>query len=426
MERLFSRRDFLSTTLALGAIGGATLLTGCTTDEKVDLKGGGVDSGNALAKTPYSDGPQSIRDIAKKLCEGYNLEELTGDDKDYTIQMGYYNCDHMAAASVGDATGIYDLLGLKVAVTGTSNMPEAMATGAMDAAYCNYQVSLNAALKGVQVFVAAENHIGGSYYLVAKKEITDPKDLVGKRIALGKDPETSSDAWITCCNELGIPKEASNYENFTMSDSDEYLALVSGSLDACTTCDPWGSMAEYSGVGHILWTDNPVKPNGLHGTCCKLAMSRSFADAHPKLAERICLAHSICIQFMYEHPFYAAQLFSAYYNVPVEVSLMTYWRKFVKEGRTIRWDLNKDYIKNQQDYCRENGIREDINGLDLRDYCDMTYMDACGAIDFEQFIKDNIDEPFPEGMEYEDFKKKAMAIDGAENYDTSQYEEKNS
>ena len=129
---------------------------------------------------------------------------------------------------------------------------------------------------------------------------------------------------------------------------------------------------------------------------------------------------------MDEHPCYAAQLFSAYYNVPVEVALMTYWRKFVNEGRTIRWDLNREYITNQLNYYREKHIRDDINQLNLLDYCDMQYMDACGAKDFEKFIKDNIDEPFPEGMEYEDFKKKAMAIDGAEDYDTSQYEEKNS
>ncbi len=415
-----SRRQFFGTMGAVGAAAGVMMMSGCSDSESTS---GGKDSGNAAAKTPYQDKPGTIEDAVNKLTADLKLEELSDEDKKYQIQMGYYNCDHMAAASVGDATGIYKALGLDVSVTGTSNMPEAMATGAMDVAYCNYQVSLNAAKNNVQVFVCAENHTGGSYYLVARSDIKEAKDLVGKKIALGKDPETSSDAWVVCSKELGIPTDASSYENFTMSDSDEYLAMASGSLDACTTCDPWASMAEYSGVGHILWTDNSIR-NNKHGSCCKLAMSRSFADAHPKLAERICLAHSICIEFMYEHPFYAARLFSAYYNVPVEVALMTYWRKFVNEGRTIRWDLNTEYIKNQQDFCRGNGIRDDINNLDLVDFCDMTYMNASGAEDFEAFIKNNIDEPFPVGMSYDDFKKKALAIDGAEDYDTSQYEER--
>ncbi len=423
MQRI-TRRDFLGGAAALGVVGGVAMMSGCSSDEKVSVTGSGVNSGNELAKTPYSDGPQSITDIAKKLCEGYNLEELSNDDKNYEIQLGYYNCDHMAAASVGEATGIFKQLGMKVSVTGTSNMPEAMSAGAMDAAYCGWTVSLNAVKKGVPVFVAAENHTGGSEYLVVRNDIKEASELIGKKLALGKDPETTSATWVECAEALGLPKEGSNYENFTMSDSDEYLALASGSLDGMITCDPWGSMAEYSGVGHIMYTQNPERSNG-HGTCCKLAMNKTFAEAHPRLAERFCLAHSICIQFMYEHPFYAAQLFSAYYNVPVEVSLMTYWRKFVNEGRTIRWDLNEKYINNQLEYYRQKHIRDDVNTLTVNDFCDMKYMNASGAKDFEQFIKENIDEPFPEGMSYDDFKKKAIAIDGAEGYDTSKYEEKN-
>lgn len=418
-----SRRKFVGMSAAAAAVAAAGL-AGCSGGGSTGSVGSGTDSGNAEAVTPYSDGPQSIEEIAQKLCEGYDLEELSDDDKNYVIQMGYYNCDHMAAASVGEATGIYKLLGMNVDVTGTSNMPEAMSAGAMDCAYCSWTVSLNAANNGVPVFVAAENHTGGSEYLVASNDITEASQLVGKRISLGDNPETNNLNWVEWSKALGIPSDVNQYENYTMSDSDEYLALSTGDLDAYIACDPWGSMAEYSEVGHIMFTQDTDRPTG-HGTCCKLAMNRTFADAHPKLAERICLAHTICIQFMYEHPFYAAQLFSAYYNVPVEVAIMTYWRKFVDEGRTIRWDLNEEYIENQLDTMREYHIRDDINQLDLLDYCDMTYMDNSGAKDFEQFIKDNIDSVFPEGMAYEDFKAKAMAVDGSEDYDTSQYEERN-
>ena len=415
-----SRRQFFGAAGAFGAAAGMFALTGCSGS---DSTGGGKDSGNSLAKTPYNEKPQSIEDIVKGLTKDLNLAELSDEDKKYQIQLGYYNCDHMAAASLGEATGIYEALGMNVSVTGTSNMPEAMSAGAMDVAYCGWTVSLNAVNKGVPVFIAAENHTGGSEYLVVSNNIKEASELVGKKLALGKDPETNSATWVECAEALGLPKEGSNYENFTMSDSDEYLALASGSLDGMITCDPWGSMAEYSGVGHIMYTQNPERFNG-HGTCCKLAMNKNFAEAHPRLAERFCLAHTVCIQFMYEHPFYAAKSFSAYYNVPVEVALMTFWRKFVNEGRTIRWDLNEQYINNQLDYYRQEHIRDDINTLNLSDFCDMSYMNASGAKDFEQFIKDNIDEPFPVGMSYDDYKKKALAIDGAEDYDTSQYEER--
>jgi hypothetical protein len=35
-------------------------------------------------------------------------------DRDYVVNLGYYNCDHMTAACIAKDTGIFDELGLKV------------------------------------------------------------------------------------------------------------------------------------------------------------------------------------------------------------------------------------------------------------------------------------------------------------------------
>ena len=82
---------------------------------------GGGDSGsgdssassdvNELAVTPYSDGPQEINEIVEKMVSEYDLADLSDDDKNYEINLGYYNCDHMAAAAIGDYTGIYEEIG---------------------------------------------------------------------------------------------------------------------------------------------------------------------------------------------------------------------------------------------------------------------------------------------------------------------------
>ena len=217
--------------------------------------------------------------------------------------------------------------------------------------------------------------------------------------------------WAEWSRELGIPLEAANYETFDMKDADEYLALKAGDLDAYICCDPWASMAEYSGDGHVLIAQNTDRPSG-HGTCCKVTMNRNFSDAHPELAKRMLLAHTLCIQYMYTHPFQAAEVFSAYYNVPTEVGLKTYWRKFCDEGRTIRWDLNKEYMKNQLATMQSLGVRDDINTLDLDDFIDLSYFEDCGAVDFEQFIAEKVDPVFPEGISFEDYKAKAYEIDG--------------
>ena len=48
---------------------------------------------------------------------------------------------------------------------------------------------------------------------------------------------------------------------------------------------------------------------------------------------------------MYLHPYKAAEIFAKNYNVPLEVALMTMWKKTNKEGRTISWDLNIEELK---------------------------------------------------------------------------------
>ena len=43
-----------------------------------------------------------------------HLGELSEADKNYVVQMGYNNCDHMVASLVGEGSGIFDALGLNV------------------------------------------------------------------------------------------------------------------------------------------------------------------------------------------------------------------------------------------------------------------------------------------------------------------------
>lgn len=371
---------------------------------------------NNLAITPYSNGPKDMETIVKELVANYNLEELSEEDKKYEINLGYYNCDHMTAGPIGEYTGIYKALGMNVKVTGNANVPEAMQAGQMDMAYCGWTTTLSAVQNGVPLFIAAENHTGGAEYLVVRKgiDISDPNNLIGKSISIGTDPESTNMNWAEWTSQLNIPIDSSMYEALSMKDADEYLAMAAGKLDAYICCDPWGTMAQYSDVGNIMIRQNTDRSDiGLgHGTCCKVAMNYNFAKAHPKLAERMLLAHTITLQFCYEHPYLASLGFSAYYNVPVKVALENFWRKFVNEGRTLRWDLNVEYMKNQLAAMRHYGVRDDINNVNVEDYVDLQYFNNCGCQDFTEFIKTNIDPIFPEGQEYNVFYERALAIDG--------------
>ncbi|PPS21293.1 ABC transporter substrate-binding subunit SaoX [Brachyspira murdochii] len=345
------------------------------------------------------------------IIDDYNLEELSDDDKKYKINLGYYNCDHMTAACVGEDTGIFKALGLNVTVTGNGNVPEAMSAGQMDMAYAGFTTTLNAVKNKVPLFIAAENHTGGAEYFVVSKDINKPEDLLNKRISMGANAETVNLNWAEWTEQLNIPRDTTYYENFSMSDSDAYFAFKLGQLDGYGACDPWGSMAEYENTGKILKRQNTDREIDGHGTCCKVCMNYNFAKAHPKLAERILLAHAMSIEYMYLHPYKAAQIFAENYNVPLEVGLMTLWKKLNEEGRTITWKLNRDYVHNQMKTMKKLGVRDDINSLDIDDYIDLSYFDNCGAKDFDVFLKEEVDPIFPLGMSYEEWRAKAVGVD---------------
>ena len=339
-----------------------------------------------------------------------DIAPLSEASQKHIVNLGYYNCDHMTAAPIALDSGIFDALGLNVNVTGNGRVPEAMSAGHMDMGYVNYRVTLSARQAGTPLFVAAENHSGGAEYLVVSNKIKDPKDLIGKKIAIDSDPMNHLN-WVEWTQQLGIPNDVSQYQNFVMSDADKYFAFVAGELDAFFTCDPWASMAEYENTGWIMRRMNTDRPSG-HGTCCKVVMSSDFAEKYPDLAERMLLAHALSIQYMYRYPYRSAEIFANNYNVPLEVGLMTLYKKMNEEGRTIRWDLNVDHFQNQLNTLKAFNARNDINSLDPRSFIDLKYFNNSGAGDFQAFIREKVDTVFPIGMSFEEFRSKALEIDG--------------
>ena len=91
---------------------------------------------------------------------------------------------------------------------------------------------------------------------------------------------------------------------------------------------------------------------------------------------------------------------------------MTLYKKLNEEGRTISWKLNKQNMQNQLDTMKHYHVRDDINSVNLDDYIDLSYFNACGAMDFDVFIKDRVDPLFPVGMSYKEWRAKAVEVDG--------------
>lgn len=331
-------------------------------------------------------------------------------DSDYTVKLGYYNCDHMTAAPVAVDAGIYKDLGLNVEAVGNGKVPEAMAAGQMDAGYIGTKGLVGAIPKGSPIVVAANNHTGGSEYLVVAKDVKDPKELIGQKIA--SDPANDL-LWTTDFGpETGLPVDASKYQVVNMDSSkDAYLALKTGQIKAFSTCDPWGSLAEKEGVGKIISTTQFKEKNtGKDYNCCSFSLNTNFVKEHPDLAKKMVLAHTKAIEYIYTHPVKAAKIFAKNYNVDEEVALMTIYKKTVGEGRTLTWKIDGDEYKNNLQMYKDNKSFEEIP--DYNKVVNDELLKSCGADDFDKFIKEKVNPVFPEGMSYEQWREKAMEIDG--------------
>lgn len=328
---------------------------------------------------------------------------------DYKINLGYYNCDHMTGAAVGEAAGIYKELGLDVSITGNGKVPQAMAAGQMDAGYIGVRGFMGAIAKGSPMIMAADNHMGGSMYLVVSNDIEKPEDLYGQAVAIGQVDK--SEGWLAGYSKvLNLSTDPSKYEIISMgSDADKYLALKTGKIKAYTCCDPWGSMAEFEQTGRIMATY--FEMDDAMGECCILSLNKNFVKEHTELAKKLTLAHTKSLEYIYMHPYKSSEIFAKYYNVPLEVSLMTIYKKTVEEGRTLIWKIEKDRIEQARTvYDRYKLLDDEIPTYE--EAVDESLLANCGAKDFDVFIKEEVDPIFPIGLSYEDWLNKAKEIDG--------------
>lgn len=398
----------------LVAVMSLSLLTGCHNSEQ----SAAVD----VSQTDY-DPAEAVKD--------FEFGELNDVEKDYVVEMGYFNCDHMCCGIIGEKAGIYEALGLKVNLTKSAETVNALISGAMDVGYMFF--SKNLMTEESPVFQASANHIGGSRYLVVNPEVidvNDPKSIEGKRIGCLTEPEINSE-WRKWSEQYGFSFNSEDYELVTMGQQDAMFALKAGQIDAFTCCDPYASHAEFEGFGKIMcisWGANLEEGELLTddnaSTCCSYAMSKAFREQCPELSRRMIYAHMLAVEYLYTHPYNAAMMFADGFDAEPYVGLRTVYMKTVAEGRTITWQWSEENMKNNEEFDRQwtnpSVPEEDIitvedsqNSLKLSGEI---FADA-GVTDFKEFIANEVDETFPLGMTFEDWYEVAKTIDGISDED---------
>ena len=250
-----------------------------------------------VAETGYS---------AEEAVKDFEFGELNDTEKNYTVEMGYNNCDHMVASIIGEKAGIYEALGLKVNITKSGETLKALTSGSMDVGYTGVEGAIRAVNQGAPFFIAAANHMGGSMYLVASNDIENAQDLVGKTISMTATPDIDP-TYLTWQEEIGFDADPSKYNIVSMGQQDAMFALKAGQIDAFRCCDPYASIAEFEGFGHILavdWAAADISVDSDYddwGLCCIYAMNTEFSEKCPELARRLIYAHHLAILPIYPY-----------------------------------------------------------------------------------------------------------------------------
>ncbi len=361
--------------------------------------------------------------------KNFEFGELSDEEKNYVVEMGYNNCDHMVAAIIGEKAGIYKAMGLNVNVTKSGETVKALVSGAMDIGYIG--VGAAALSQDPPYFIASANHTGGSRYLVVSNDITEPSQIEGKTLAMTSTPEGNSE-WRAWARDYDVSFNAEDYNIVSMGQQDAMFALKAGQIDGFVCCDPYASIAEFEGFGHIMFTswginmpeDGSLPESDDWARCCTLAMNKDFANQHPELARRLVYAHMLSIKYLYEHPYNASMMFADGFDCDPYVGLRTVYMKTVAEGRTITWHWTQANLQNDEDFDTQftnpSIIEKDIcytNIFEASLKRATELADSAGLDDFDSYIKEKVDPISPLGITFEDWYDHAKTIDGISDED---------
>lgn len=379
-------------------------LASCTDSSKDEgLKSQYVEYDVQAAVAPYLD----------------NLDPIPEADKDYVIEMGLNDCDHMVAAFLGRETGIYEALGLNVNVTMSSQAISAVAAGDMDMAYHSFQSYIRNYNKGGPFKCLVGSHLGGARYFVVRDEITSLDQI--KKLTVSEASMLRTE-WLRWCLELGMDPDVTKYEGASMSQPDSLLALKSDAIDGIFVCDPYASQAEEGGFGRIIntsWGSQNAELGLGWGQCCTEIFNSDFVEQHPELTTRVVLAHCLSTKYMYEHPYTAGLMFAESFGTTASVGLRTMYLKTNAEGRTLSWEISMENLHNLNAYETwwniPEGSRIAITNGPEENFYDFSFLEACGIESFDTFLEEaGINERFPIGMTYTDWLAMAEAVDGVD------------
>lgn len=220
------------------------------------------------------------------------------------LRLGLFpNVTH-AAGLVGVQRGLFqkELGATKLTVKEFANgsqINEAFAAGAIDAAYVGPGPAMNAFMRGVpiQIYAGAAN---AGAVLVGRKDsgIRNVKGLAGKKVAVPTRGSTQDISLRHLLHENGLKAsdEGGNVTIVPIDPANMPAAFASKQVDAALVQEPWGAIMEAQGAKLIV-NEKGIWAGGNYTTTV-LVVNTRFAQQNPGAVKALLRGHVASIKYI--------------------------------------------------------------------------------------------------------------------------------
>lgn len=245
-----------------------------------------------------------------------------------------------------------------------SQVNEAFAAGAIDAAYVGPGPAMNAFMRGVpiQVYAGAAN---AGAVLVAQKDsgVRTVKGLAGKKVAVPTRGSTQDISLRHLLHENGLKAsdEGGTVTVVPIDPANMPAAFASKQVDAALVQEPWGAIMETQGA-RLIANEKAIWENGNYTTTV-LVVNSKFAAQNPDMVKALLRGHLSAINFIAKsnagaQKAIADQIYAFTGKRPNSAEL------FKALARTkVTWDINLKTLAEYAQLNKEAGFARDVPDL---------------------------------------------------------------
>ena len=158
---------------------------------------------------------------------------------------------------------------------------EALRSGHVDGASLLFEVAVTAFQMGSPLSVVSLSHRDGNV-IVVDNTVQDIYCLVGSTVAIPHVMSPHFTLLNKVLTDAGLSLD--DIHLVEISPTEMTFSMAARAISAYVVAEPWGSLAEYRGVGRILVNSVDIIPNSV---CCLLVLNSEALDANEGLLEWI-------------------------------------------------------------------------------------------------------------------------------------------